>query len=119
MEFAKLDGSSPFFPSAAAAVVLAAAGIFFVVLSRNATRKRIVLRLAMAAFSIAVGTAVIGDGRYRDRPLVIGLILLGLLANALYVDWSVQFCADCHATISRSGRGPWRCPDCLAKKGTA
>jgi hypothetical protein len=112
MELGVITGESPYFPFIMALFLPAVAGIFFVVISTNVARKRIVLPATLLAFHAAVLLIILGDGRFGSSPKVLAAITVGLVANAIGTFYAIRFCTVCGKTTQRIDSAPWRCADC-------
>jgi hypothetical protein len=87
-------------------------GIVFVLLSRAAAAKRMVLPATLVVFHLMVFLVLQRSGKIAGFPLPI--VLLALAANAAIVWWRIGYCTECGRTIADRATGS-RCPTCTQR----
>ena len=102
----------PLTPTLGIAFVASFAGIAYVLLSRNASAKRIVLPITLVIFS-SLWFALFQASELATRvpPWLVGL---GLVANAAWVLRAVRYCAMCGRTMQDAAVGRAREPRCVS-----
>lgn len=115
MELGHITGDSPYFAFVLALFIPSFLGILFVIVSKDATRKRLVLPATLVTFHACVFLIIYADGRFGRSPAVLAAIVAALAANAGYVAYALRYCVECGATTARIESEPWRCAGCRTR----